>query len=498
MDARAPADGKTSLAEGYGSFSTTKERCLSPSQQHPHEIENAAHCLPEGYRANPENPARRSKEASYWCLIRDNGKLRLYISSYLVTHTGEWLTYVASITAIEQIHASRDAVSRTSISILVCLRLLPNVLFTSVGGVIADSYDRRVVMLALDCLGAGVALLFILAYRLQSIGAIYLVNVLQMIVAAVYEPNRSSIVTQLVEDEESLKKANIINGLAWSSMTAVGSFIGGFVAERLGISVCFIVDSITYLMSAYLIWLIRGEYKVSEKSESISSEETSSNLSVQSASFMSLSQFLKMTQEGLSHIHGNDWGAFVLLKMSSALIFGAADVLNVTFSERGSKDDLDGSSERLGLMFAFVGLGCFVAPIVFDRWTTMEDASSLEKSCLVSYLLMGIGCFGMSRARAFAGIYAFTAIRAGGSSVLWIYSSLLLQKLSPAHVLGRVLSVDYALATTAEAISAFGGGILQDDAGMSAEQVSFLMGIVAMMAFVSWSTYLLLVRHRRK
>mmetsp|Transcript_9946 Transcript_9946/g.22848 ORF Transcript_9946/g.22848 Transcript_9946/m.22848 type:complete len:167 (-) Transcript_9946:47-547(-) len=72
-------------------------------------------------------------EVSYWSLIRDNKNFRLYLVSYLVTHTGEWFTYVASLTAIEQIQASKGVVSRTSISVLVCLRLLPNVLLTSVG-----------------------------------------------------------------------------------------------------------------------------------------------------------------------------------------------------------------------------------------------------------------------------------------------------------------------------------------------------------------------------
>jgi len=402
-----------------------------------------------------------------------------------VTHTGEWFTYVASLTAIEQIQASKGIVSRTSISVLVCLRLLPNVLLTSVGGVIADSHDRRVVMLVLDCVGACVALLFIFAYWLKSINAIYFVNVLQMIVASIYEPNRSSIVTQLVKDEEGLKKANIINGLAWSSMTAVGSCIGGFAAARFGIPICFCIDSLTYIVSASLVWLISGEYKVSK---------TATEEEVESSSFSLLKQFTTMTRDGVCYLASNCWGVFALFKFCSALVFGAADVLNVSFAERGNGADLDGSSERLGLIFASVGLGCFVAPLIFDHFTRMENPESLERSCLASYMLMAIGCFGMSVVTSFTEIYWCTAIRAGGSSVLWIYSSLLLQKFCSQEMLGRVLSVDYALATLAESISAFGGGFLQDDFGMSAEQVSFLMGVVATTAFVLWTIYLLVVR----
>ena len=340
-------------------------------------------------------------------------------------------------------------------------------------------------MLVLDCVGASVALLFILAYWLKSINAIYIVNVLQMIVASIYEPNRSSIVTQLVREEEALKKANIINGLAWSSMTAIGSCIGGFAAERFGIPVCFVIDSITYLVSASLVWLISGDYSVSK---------TTTEKEVESSSFLLLKHFATMTRDGIFYLASNSWGAFALYKFCSALVFGAADVLNVSFAERGNEGDMDGSSERLGLIFASVGLGCFVAPLIFDHFTRMEDSRSLERSCLVSYLFMAIGCFGMSVVTSFAEIYWCTAIRAGGSSVVWIYSSLLLQKFSSEQMLGRVLSVDYALATLAESISAFGGGYLQDKFGMSAEQVSFLMGVIATTAFVLWTIHILVVR----
>ena len=505
-----PCEGHTPVQ--YGSISTsadsathsdhTKDRgqcqlLLSADESSPRSlpgrdrvVNHPAHQFPDGCQtqrpdktADPHTSSIDAK-VSYWTLIRDNTNFRLYLVSYLVTHTGEWFTYVASLTAIEQIQASKGIVSRTSISVLVCLRLLPNVLLTSVGGVIADSRDRRVVMLVLDCVGACVALLFIFAYWLKSINAIYFVNVLQMIVASIYEPNRSSIVTQLVKDEEGLKKANIINGLAWSSMTAVGSFVGGFAAERFGIPVCFVIDSATYLISANLVWLISGEYNVSKAATE--KEDGSSSFS--------LSQFTTMTRDGISYLAANRWGVFALFKFCSALVFGAADVLNVSFAERGNGGDLDGSSERLGLIFAFVGLGCFVGPLIFDHVTRMENSESLERSCLASYLLMAIGCFGMSIVTSFTEIYLCTAIRAGGSSVLWIYSSLLLQKFSSEQMLGRVLSVDYALATLGEAMSAFGGGFLQDDFGMSAEQVSFLMGVIATAAFFLWTIYLLVGR----
>ena len=84
--------------------------------------------------------------------------------------------------------------SRTSISFLAILRLLPSALFASIGGVLADSYDRRQIMFVLDCTGALVAWLYILSYYLGSIYALYVATLLQMTVAALYEPSRTAIV----------------------------------------------------------------------------------------------------------------------------------------------------------------------------------------------------------------------------------------------------------------------------------------------------------------
>lgn len=56
-------------------------------------------------------------------------------------------------------------------------------------------------------------------------------------------------------------------------------------------------------------------------------------------------------------------------------------------------------------------------------------------------------------------------------------------------MLGRVVAVDYALAMLSESVSALMGGVLQDDAGMSAAQVSFIMAMAAMATLVIWSVY---------
>jgi dTMP kinase len=68
------------------------------------------------------------------------------------TQQGEWLTYLASISLIEEV-TTRDGNNQntnTLISILILVKLLPNVFFLPIGGILADSYDRRRIQIALD------------------------------------------------------------------------------------------------------------------------------------------------------------------------------------------------------------------------------------------------------------------------------------------------------------------------------------------------------------
>lgn len=62
-------------------------------------------------------------------------------------------------------------------------------------------------------------------------------------------------------------------------------------------------------------------------------------------------------------------GVLCLIKFSGALVWGAADVLQVKYSVMASMQTLGDSSQTLGFVFAAVGVGCFFGPILFNYFT---------------------------------------------------------------------------------------------------------------------------------
>jgi hypothetical protein len=196
-------------------------------------------------------------------------------------------------------------------------------------------------------------------------------------------------------------------------------------------------------------------------------------------------QMVTMTVEGYRYVCSKFWGPLVLLKASIALIYGASDVLNVAFSERGTGD----ADLKLGLLFAMSGIGALLGPLVSDRFTSMSNMKSLQLAAIVSICSIFLGYLGMGLLSPFAYTCFFSVIRSAGSSATWINSSVLLQSFSAPEKMGRVLAVDYALGLSTEAFSALVSGILQDKGGLSAEQVSIIMSAIGAAVFCAWSFY---------
>jgi MFS family permease len=180
-------------------------------------------------------------DVTYSQLLKRNRPFRLYICSYIANSMGEWLTYLASIAAIEKIQLDNGIrkTSRTAIAALIIVRLTPTIILSPFGGVLADGRDRRESMIALDIVGAVVAWIFILAIELQSIPTILMASFLQACVSGLYEPSRSAITPLLVPEDEGLKQATTLSGVAYSCVAAFGSASGGILVSVFGIRTCF-------------------------------------------------------------------------------------------------------------------------------------------------------------------------------------------------------------------------------------------------------------------
>lgn len=416
---------------------------------------------------------------SYATLLKTNRQYRLYLISHICQHAGDWFVHVASLITIERLLPG----SSKAISMLVAMKMIPFVLFVPLGGVLADTFDKRVLMITLDLLAAISVLGFIAALSTHSILMFYVVCFVRYSIVAMYEPITRSMVPFLVTQEEDLQRAMTVNGLAWSTMLLFGALVAGHAAATVGVQACFVIDTATYILSAVVMSNVRGSFCVSDDSKSISETKKPLLLTTRIASF---SSFSRKIVELTKYLFSCGFGPLVFLKSSGALTWGASDVLNVSISHIDG--DEVASSKRLGMMYSSVGLGCIIGPILSNCFTDIKKPETLQLACIVAISFLISGWLGLANVNNFTAICMFCSIRTIGSSIIWINSSLLLQKLVSEDLLGRVLGFEFASAMCCETIAGFVAGFLED-AGFNKHEISLAEVTVGVISFLIWFTY---------
>jgi hypothetical protein len=136
--------------------------------------------------------------------------------------------------------------------------------------------------------------------------------------------------------------------------------------------------------------------------------------------------FCEMSKETITYLFNSGFGLVIFLKASGTMTWGSEDILTEAFSHvEGNEAE---TSRRIGDLYSSIGLGCVLGPIIANSFVV--DGSkpvTVQKACIMSFAVLGIGWIGVAKAPNFGVICAFTILRSCGSAVIWINSSLILQ-----------------------------------------------------------------------
>ena len=139
----------------------------------------------------------------------------------------------------------------------------------------------------------------------------------------------------------------------------------------------------------------------------------------------------------------------------------------------------------MGLTFTFIGIGSFLGPTIANAFVDTNRLKTLMAVCWAGLCFQLFSWVGMSKAHQFSAFLLCTLIRATGSSIIWVNSTLLLQTLSVPQHLGKVLAVEHFAYTIAEAVAASAAGQMED-AGVTKNQIAGISAVTAIVATVVW------------
>lgn len=178
---------------------------------------------------------------------------RLFVTGRLFSTTGAWVQRIAQDWLVLILTGSTTAVGITT-----ALQFLPTLLFGLIGGMIADRYPKRTILL---CTQVGAAMLAaVLAYlTLTHQVAVWHVYVLAFglgIVAAVDNPTQQTFVNDMVGPDR-LRNAISINASAFQLGGLLGPAISGALISAVGPGYSFVINAISYAAPIIALTLMR-------------------------------------------------------------------------------------------------------------------------------------------------------------------------------------------------------------------------------------------------
>ncbi|MDR1794172.1 MAG: MFS transporter [Erysipelotrichaceae bacterium] len=154
-------------------------------------------------------------------LILSNRNYRLHLSGQLITVFGSRILRMAFALHVLDVTKRADLFAS-----MLAIGEIP-MLFASLGGVISDRYNRKMLMIVIDTIHAIAALTYGLFFVSHGdISAILVILVLLGLCTCVEEPNGSAIIHSIVEKKDLTNANGLLNGLTNVSHIA-GPLLGG-------------------------------------------------------------------------------------------------------------------------------------------------------------------------------------------------------------------------------------------------------------------------------
>ncbi|HHW86990.1 MAG TPA: MFS transporter [Chloroflexi bacterium] len=410
----------------------------------------------------------------YLSLLRRNRNFRNLWFARVVSNLGDWFNLLASATLIATLSGAG-----TAISFLFLARFLPLFLMSPFAGVLADRFERRNLLIWTDVLRALTVLGFLFVDRPERIWLLYVLTALQFVFSAVFSPAEQAYIPAIVEQED-LVTANALDSFTWSTMLAIGALLGGLATAFLGVQTAFILDALSFLLSAWFVTRIavRSRGRVQEAGQ-VTTPRTA----------------LLEIFEGMRYL----WAqpvllAFALIKSGGSLVWGGVNVLEVPLAEQAFPLNGNGTLS-LGLIYAAVGIGTGFGPLIVRRWLG-DSWGGILKAVSIGYLAMTVGTLGLALAPSLGWVLGATMMRGIGTGAIWVFSAVLLQILIPDRLRGRVFAFEFAAFTLAQSFSTLWAGYAYDNLGWSLSQVLFSAALGSVVMTAAWIGFYLRVRHR--
>ncbi|MCR5789634.1 MAG: MFS transporter [Lachnospiraceae bacterium] len=156
------------------------------------------------------------------------------------------------------VYVFQETGSAGSMALVALLAFLPTLLLSAPAGVLADRYDRRLLMMAGDGLSA-VGLVFILVCMLMGRATLFVICVgvfISAVFSSLLEPAYRATVTDLLTKEEYSKASGMMS-IAGSARYLISPLIAGLLLTVSDVKLLLLIDTATFFLTVVCTAIVR-------------------------------------------------------------------------------------------------------------------------------------------------------------------------------------------------------------------------------------------------
>lgn len=402
---------------------------------------------------------------TYLQLVRENRDFRRLWIAAVISMLGEWFNTIALFFLILEYTGSEFL-----LGLLFTVRMAGFAILQPFIGLMADRYNRKMLMVVSNLLQAGFALCFLLVNDSSDIAWMIGLSGLMMVLHGVYMTAERASLPNVVS-EEDLATANALDAASWSTALCLGAMLGGIVVSLYGTNAAFIVDSLTFLVGTLFLVNLKLPQTIDE--------------SMKGPLF---STGLRNIKFGWNRIRSQPALFRIVFAKASWNIAGGG-LAGVYLVLMGANVDGFGAAFGFGLFFFARGVGTGLGPILARAFLTDEDAWP----SLIGYLIVISGMVyflvGLSVPYALWITVILVILAHSASGANWVLSTVMMQQWVEDEVRGRVFSVDMLILSVAFSTSTSIAGYLMENTDLGIRNGILLFSSVMVLSGMVFSMW---------
>jgi len=322
---------------------------------------------------------------------------------------GTWMQTVAQSWLVFQISGSAFLLGLDGF-----LGQIPILLFSLIGGVIADRIDRRRVLLGSQYVQMTCAFVLTALIALKWIKVPHILTVSFVVgcAQAFGGPAYSALVPMLVEKED-LQNAIALNSIQFNLARVIGPVLGGLALTGLGAAWCFGLNGLSFVAVIISLLLLKVSFEPHRTRDSI----------------------LTGVKQGIGFVRGQ--GAMVGL-IALAFSMTALAIPTLTFLPVFAKDVFHRGPTAFTILLSCSGVGSVVGALIV---AALGDIENKGRVALLTMLLLGSAIAGFAICKSI--VLSGALLVVSGAAMMGVFSTVssLVQLITPNQMRGRVMSV---------------------------------------------------------